>query len=173
MHEYLESFVDEDTPGAWAKLRDQMPWNFYKEGSEKVATLKLSNSNVNVSDAGAVQELLSKSPKGTVWGEFYLDPFITPGADFYPYVRSCQQLVMLDQVPNLSSLENLYISERPWSDGIPQDAISFLLIVCPRCQLIAMDGDVEEDFEPEDDESFVDDNCPACSGSGEWEFELF
>jgi hypothetical protein len=80
---------------------------------------------------------------------------------------------MLEQVPSLSNLEVLYQSERPWVEGLPQDAISYLLIVCPRCQLIATDGDEEADFEPDEDESFVDDNCPACAGTGEWAFELF
>lgn len=80
---------------------------------------------------------------------------------------------MLEQVPNLSNLEVLYKSERPWVEGLPKDAISYLLIVCPRCQLIATDGDEEADFEPDEDESFVDDNCPACAGTGEWAFELF
>lgn len=173
MQNYLKAFVAEDTAEAWAKVKDQMPWNFKTEGSERLAALKFSNSNIQVSNGEAVEEAISKHPKGTIWGEFFLDPFITPGGDFYPYVRSCQQVVLLEQVPNLSNLENLYISEVPWSKGLPQDAISYLLIVCPRCQLVAMDGDVEEDFDPDEDESFIDEDCPACSGTGEWDFELF
>lgn len=173
MQKYLKAHVDEDTAEAWAKIQDQMPWNFKTQGSEKLASLQFRDSEIDISDAKAIEELISNSPKGTVWGEFYLDPFITPGGDFYPYVRSCQQVVLLEQVPSLSNLENVYISELPWSENLPQDAISYLLIVCPRCQLIAMDGDVEEDFDPDEDESFIDEDCPACSGTGEWGFELF
>lgn len=173
MQKYLKAHVDEDTAEAWAKIQDQMPWNFKTQGSEKLASLQFRDSKIDISDPKAIEELISNSPKGTVWGEFYLDPFITPGGDFYPYVRSCQQVVVLEQVPNLSNLENVYISELPWSENLPQDAISYLLIVCPRCQLIAMDGDVEEDFDPDEDESFIDEDCPACSGTGEWGFELF
>jgi hypothetical protein len=173
MQKYLKAFVAEDTAQAWAKVKDQMPWNFKTEGSERLGALEFSDSNVDISDAKAIEDLISESPKGSIWGAFYLDPFITLGNDFYPYIRNCQQIVMLEQVPGLSNLEVLYKSERPWAEGLPQDAISYLLIVCPRCQLIAMDGDEEADFEPDDDESFVDDNCPACDGTGEWDFELF
>jgi hypothetical protein len=173
MKKYLKPFVTEDTPEAWAKVKGQMPWNFKTAGSEKLAGLDFSDCDIDISDAKAIDELISESPKGTIWGAFYLDPYITLGNDFYPYIRNCQQLVMLEQVPGLSSLEAIYMSKRPWSEGLPQDAISFLLIVCPRCQLIATDGDEEADFEPDEDESFVDENCPACDGTGEWDFELF
>lgn len=173
MRKYLRPLVTEDTPDAWAEVKGRMPWNFKSEGSEKLADLHFKVSQTDVSDAKAIEALISNSPKGTVWGEFYLDPFITPGGDFYPYVRSCQQIAVLEQVPSLSNLEFLYISETPWIDGLPRDAVSYLVIICPRCQLIATDGDEDADFEPDEDEDFVDEDCPACSGTGEWEFELF
>jgi hypothetical protein len=173
MQKYLRPFVTEDTVEAWGKVKDQMPWNFKTEGSEQLAVLQFSDCDNVVSNAEAIKELIAGSPTGTIWGAFYLDPYITLGNDFYPYIRSCQQIVMLEQVPSLSNLEVLYQSEHPWVEGLPQDAISYLLIVCPRCQLIATDGDEEADFEPDEDESFIDDNCPACDGTGEWTFELF
>lgn len=173
MQEYLKAFVNEDRTEAWAKVKDQMPWNFKTEGSEQLAALGFEESGIDVSDVEAIGNIISESPKGSIWGAFYLDPYITLGDDFYPYIRSCQQIIMLEQVPALGNLEVIYKSERPWAEGLPQDAISYLLIVCPRCQLIATDGDEEADFEPDDDESFVDDNCPACDGNGEWTFELF
>jgi hypothetical protein len=98
MQKYLKSFVNEDTTEAWAKVKAQMPWNFKTEGSEQLAVLQFSDCDTDVSNAEAIEELISESPKGTIWGAFYLDPYITLGNDFYPYIRSCQQIVMLEQV---------------------------------------------------------------------------
>lgn len=67
MQKYLKSFVNEDTTEAWAKVKAQMPWNFKTEGSEQLAVLQFSDCDTDVSNAEAIEELISESPKGTIW----------------------------------------------------------------------------------------------------------
>ena len=173
MQESFQQIVDEDTAEAWSEVKKQMPWaNIDKGDGAKLAELGFRDSEIDHTDEDEIEALISSSEEGSVWGEFYLDPIISIGDDFDVYIKNCQYVSPLRQTPSLSNLEGIYVSERAWTEGLPTSAISYLLIVCPRCQLLATGGDQDVDFDPEEDESFIDEDCPACSGTGEWEYEL-
>lgn len=172
MKQYLKQFVSKDSQEEWQKLKSQMPWNFSTEGSELLANFQFEELDTDLDDEAEIADLIENSEVGTIWGEFFLEPVLSIGDDFYPFVQNCQQLLLLEQVPSLSNLSGLAKSDQPWKQGIPQDAVSFLVIACPRCQLIFTDGDTDEDFNPDDEDGWIDDSCPACNGSGEWVYEL-
>jgi hypothetical protein len=115
---------------------------------------------------------LAESAPGTIWAEFYVHPGISLANDFYPIVLNCLQLSCLDRVPSMNSLVGLYQSDKALPGENQISPTSFLAVACPRCHLIFVDGDVEEEFEPDDEESWVESDCPACEGIGEWVYEL-
>jgi hypothetical protein len=86
------------------------------------------------------------------------------GACYYPHLLNCQVLLPLskDSGPG-PDLTNLFRS----STAIA--SISLMVIVCPRCQLRFTEGDSDIEVDPED---CIFEDCIACGGSEEWEFEL-
>lgn len=171
MWEFLEAYVSEDSREAWEDLKSGMPWDsveheqdlFSKLGFKRIATEALAPD--------IVEQLLVDSPKGTIWGEFYIEPIISLANDFYPVITNCLQLSPLDRVPSLTAFTGLYRSDKAFLEEKRFSPISFMSAVCPRCHLIFVEGDVEEEFEPDDEDSWVDDDCPACEGSGEWVYD--
>lgn len=167
MEDFLKQLVNEDTPDAWNTLRSQMPWNQAKKDDAAIAALGIGSVDIDMDDSEALKQALSE---GKVWMEFYVDPDLTIGSGFNPYILNCQQIICLslDSLP-LSSPEVLLAQESKPAD-IEGHAISFLVVACPRCHLMVTKGDEDIEFEP--DEDLIDSNCIACQGSGEWEYEL-
>lgn len=172
MEKYFESLVSEDTPEAWAALRAPMPWSWAPSDQEKALfqQLDLQELEIQVSDSEQVQQQLESSADGTTFGEFYLEPVLSINGSFYPYIVNCLQITSLPKGsnPSLGNLVALYESK---SAVVTDDfsPISYLVIVCPRCQLQFTEGDTDAEFSPED---CVFDDCLACGGAGEWEYEL-
>ena len=170
VNEFLEVVVSSDTPSEWAEVRNQMPWNFADPDSSKVAALNLSELDTDVNDQNAVLQKIKSSPEGTIWGEFYFDPFLTISESFDPHVLSSHQLIRLSQnsIPN-GDLNCLYRSD-PATDDCPEWVTSYVVVACPRCHLMFTKGD--EDIYLDLDEDWIQDDCFACDGSGEWVYEL-
>ena len=167
MEDFLKQLVSEDTPEAWESLRSQMPWNQAGKDDAAIAALDIDSVDIDLDDPEALSQAVSE---GKVWMEFYVDPSLTIGSGFIPYILNCQQIICLtpDSLP-LSSPEVL-VAEKAKPAEIEGSAISFLVVACPRCHLMSTKGDEDIEFEP--DEDLIDSNCIACQGSGEWEYEL-
>lgn len=171
MEEYFEGIVAEDSVEAWAALKDSMPWSWAPSDQQKklFKQLDLQDVEIDTEDPEEITALLQSSQDGTIFGEFWFEPSIEIGGDFYPYILTCQILVPLskESTPN-HDLTNLYRSSTPIAseDFSP---ISLLVIVCPRCQLRFTEGD--PDFEVGPEECRFED-CIACGGTGEWHYEL-
>lgn len=171
MWKFLEAYVSEDTPEAWEEFKGGMPWDSTQEEKELFSELGLKRIEIANLSPELIEQLLIDSSEGTIWAEFYIEPGISLANDFYPIVMNCLQLSSLDRVPSMNSLAGLYRSDTAWSGEKRISPISFLSVACPRCHLIFVEGDVEEEFEPDDEESWVESDCPACEGSGEWVYD--
>lgn len=169
MNRYLEILVSSDTAGEWAKVRNQMPWNLNDPDSSKVVDLKLSELDTDVNNQDAVLHVIQSSPEGTIWGEYYFEPEININETFDPHVLNGSQILVLSHDSNPSVDICLYRSE-PAKDDCPDWAISYLAVACPRCHLMYTKGD--EDIYLDLDDDWIQDDCIACGGSGEWVYEL-
>ena len=171
MDDYFGALVAEDTPESWAALKALMPWNMAPSEEEGLlfAQLKLQQLDTDSDDDEGVAALLKASGDGTIFGELELEPMLSVGDDFCPYVITAQQIVALESSSRIpASLISLYRSEAVLGveNFLP---LSYLVIVCPRCQLQFTEGDLEQEVEPDD---CVFDDCIACDGTGEWVWEL-
>lgn len=96
---------------------------------------------------------------------------LTIGDEFFPRIVDCLQISLVDRVPSLSNLTGIYEAQTTWASNVPASAISLLIIACPRCQLLFTEGDEDAEFDPEDSDEWLDEDCIACEGSGEWAYE--
>ena len=172
MEQYFESLVAEDSVEAWDALKELMPWDDRGPSDEQKSLVKqlgLQVLEIDTDDPEEVQTLLVNSQEGTVFGEFWFEPFLEIGGNFYPFLLTCQILVPLSADSKTNhDLSNLYKSSIPIAVE-NFSPISLMVIVCPRCQLRFTEGDPDIEIEPEECR-FED--CIACGGSGEWHFEL-
>lgn len=172
MEDYFSSLVSEDTTEAWAKVKEQMPWSWAPSQKDKelIEQIGLQQLEIDTSDEEEVSEVLQNSLDGTIFGEFYVEPFLSINDDFFAYVKTCLQLIPLDSAstPTLDELTSIYRSKRKLvaDDFSP---VNYMVIICPRCQLRFTEGDEDLDYSPDD---CVYEDCIACDGSGEWVFEL-
>lgn len=171
MEDYFKGLVAEDSIEAWGELKKTMPWRWSPSDEEKELAKKLGLQvlDIDIYNSEAIRSLLDSSPDGTIFGDFWSEPMLEIGEGFYPHVLICQVMLPLskDSNPN-QDLTNLFRS----STAITSDdfsPISLMVIVCPRCQLRATEGDPDNEVEPEE---CAFDDCIACGGSGEWEYEL-
>jgi hypothetical protein len=171
MEDFLKQLVEEDTIEAWQALKDQMPWNFAGEDDSAVAALGFEEAEIDLEDPEEVAALLDDHEEGTVWMETYLDPGLYIGEDFMPYLVHCQQIICLPKGSKPSSATALFIAKSAKTADMQDYAISLLIVACPRCQLLYTQGDDDVDFDT-DIEDWIDQECPACEGTGEWEYEL-
>lgn len=171
MKDYFKVLVAEDTVEAWVALKEEMPWRLAPSNEEKklAKQLGLQVLDVDIYNPEEIRSLLDNSPDGTIFGDFWSEPWLEIGEGYSPHVLNCQVLLPLAKDSNPSQdLTNLFRS----STAIASDdfsAISLMVIVCPRCQLRATEGDPDNEVEPEE---CAFDDCIACGGSGEWEYEL-
>jgi hypothetical protein len=172
MKEFLNDFVPEDTAEAWEEFKSEMPWDPSNRALGSFSELNFERIEMANQSPEAIERVLAESAPGTIWAEFYVHPGISLANDFYPIVLNCLQLSCLDRVPSMNSLVGLYQSDKALPGENQISPTSFLAVACPRCHLIFVDGDVEEEFEPDDEESWVESDCPACEGIGEWVYEL-
>ena len=175
---YFEALVSDDTRAAWEALREQMPWSWSPSLRERqlLEELGLEQLDTDTDDANAVQELLSSAEDGTIFGEFHVEPAsVIDNGNFEPYLTWCLQTVSLRKgsTPSSSNLSGLFKSKMAINDA-EFSVLSYMVIVCPRCQLQFTQGDPDADFSPDDYEfeDYVLDDCLACDGAGEWVFEL-
>jgi len=173
MENFLKILVEHDKPEAWAQIKRLMPWELADEKTQTFTTLKFEPlDEIDVEDEGEVLQLIASSIEGTIWGEFEIEPYIELGDGFIPYIVTCKEVVLLSKEATPGwSLSGLYKTQTP-SKEHAISAVSFLAISCPRCQLIFTQGDEDVEFMP-DDGGWVNEDCIACEGSGEWSYELF
>ncbi len=172
MKEFLKGFVAQDSAEAWEEFKSGMPWVPSDRELGLVSELNFERISMENKTPEAIEQLLSASTPGTIWAEFFVYPGISLPNDYYPMVVECLQLSQINGLPSMNSLAELYRSDRPLSSGASVSLTTLLAVSCPRCHLIFVDGDVEAEFEPDDEESWTDSECPACNGSGEWVYEL-
>ena len=171
MENFLKQLVEEDTSEAWQALKDQMPWNFAGADDASVAALGFEEAEIDLQDAEELSALLSENEEGKVWMETYLDPGLYIGEDFMPYLLHCQLLVCLTKDSRPTSATALFVSNVAKPSEMQDSAISLLIVACPRCQLMYTKGDEEIEFDT-DVEDWIEQDCIACEGTGEWEYEL-
>jgi hypothetical protein len=171
VEDYFKVLVAEDSVEAWESLKKLMPWRWGPSDEEKGLAKKLGLQvlDVDVYNPEEIRSLLDNSPDGTIFGDFWSEPMLKFGEGFYPQVLNCQVLLPLakDSNPN-QDLTNLFRSKTP-NTSVDFSPVSLMVIVCPRCQLQFTAGDPDVDVEPEE---CAFDDCIACGGSGEWEYEL-
>lgn len=165
------ALVDEDSETAWQALRNQLHREVIAEDDWRIRTLGLSALSVDLTSETKVRSALKNASPGTVWGEFAIEPSLYLGEDFFVHVLAANAVIQIDSAPTLHNLTRLYEARQPRGDSVPENATSFLVIVCPRCQLTAQGGDVDADFHP-DEESWTVPDCPSCGGTGEWQYDL-
>jgi hypothetical protein len=171
MEEYFKAVVAEDTVEAWAALKQEMPWGWAPSDDEKkfVKQLGLKVLDVDTNNPEEVRLLLEKSQDGTIFGDFWSEPMLEIGDGFYPYLVNSQVLGPLYKGSNPSQeLTNIYESSIVNKTDVFRP-MTFMVIVCPRCQLRYTEGDPDILVEPEE---CIYEDCIACGGSGEWEYEL-
>ena len=167
MEDFLTQLVTEDTPEAWDRLRSQMPWNQAGKDDAAIAALGIDLVDIDPDDSDAFSQALAD---GKVWMEFYVDPSLTIGSGFTPYIIDCHEISYLSPDSHAGFSSEIRIAEEPKPTDIDGLAIFNLVVACPRCHLMFTKGDEDIEFEPNED--LVDSNCIACNGTGEWEYEL-
>lgn len=172
MEDYFKVLVGSDSLEEWAKLKRQMPWSLALSNDERkyVELLGLEKIDIDTFDEKQVTDLIENSPDGTIFGEFIVDPGITINNDFLPYVLTCHMLFPSRQGSTFSVIDlvDVYRSQNP--NVVESFApVTYMAIVCPRCQLKFTEGEEDLDFSPED---CVFKDCFVCGGSGEWQFDL-
>lgn len=172
MKEFLKGFVAQDTAEAWEEFKSGMPWDPRNLALGLISELNFERIPWETTAPEFFEHLLSSSTPGTIWAESFVYPSISLPNDYYPKVVDCSQLSQINGLPSMNSLAELYRSDRPLSSGASVSLTTLLAMSCPRCHLIFVDGDVEAEFEPDDEESWIDSECPACNGTGEWVYEL-
>ncbi len=171
MEDFLKQLVEEDTSEAWQALKDQMPWNCAGADDAAVKALGFKEAEVDVYDPEAVEILIAENEEGTVWAEFDLHPYLTIGEDFAPNIMYCLELSCLTKDSKPTSANAFLISNKARPKGMQDTVISLLIVACPRCQLMFTKGDEDIEFDT-NDEGWIREDCAACGGSGEWEYEL-
>ena len=132
---------------------------------------ELEQLDTDPSSRAEVQKLLEESEGGTIFGEFYVSPVLAINEGYVVQITRCEEILNLQQgsTPSLSDLSVLYRSKSPLkSTGF--STISYMSVICPRCHLLFTGGDL--DIEVDHPDNCVQDDCFACDGTGEWEFEL-
>ena len=174
----FKSLVSEDTTHAWQALKNRMPWT---DEDLKVDWLKELDFELVDSDEA---EDTNGSELGLedlpTYSEDYLDPVIVLGDDFYPYINTCLSVALVQgRSEGVGSSEvciqtvagDLYKSKLETSRELPFSLVSYLVVACPRCQLSVSSDDESFEFDP-DEEDWIQEDCIACQGTGEWEWEL-
>jgi hypothetical protein len=178
MSTIFKSLVSEDSADAWQALKNGMPWT---DDDLKVDWLKELDFELVDSDE---EEDPGESGLGfenlPTYSEDYLDPVIVIADDFYPYIQTCLSISLVQgRNEEMSSSEvciqtvagDLYKSRLETSRELPFSLVSYLLVACPRCQLSFSADDESFEFDP-DEEDWIQEDCIACKGTGEWEWEL-
>jgi hypothetical protein len=178
MSSVFSHLVANDSAEAWEALKHQMPWT---SDDSKYEWLKELGFALLEPDAEEYLDntnfVLGNLP---LYSEDYLDPVIVLGEGFYPYIHTCLSMVLVrDRLEGVDSSPvliqdvsgDLYKSELSTERELPVSLVSNLLVACPRCQISFTSRHQAEEFDPDDDD-WIQDDCVACDGSGEWEFEL-
>lgn len=178
MSKILKSLVSEDSADAWQALKTRMPWT---DNDQQVGWLKeLDFELVDPDDPEDTNGSVLGLENLPTYSEDYLDPVIVIGDDFYPYIHTCLSITLVQgRDDNMGSAQvciqtvsgDLYKSKLETSQELPLSLVSYLLVACPRCQLSFSTADESFEFDP-DEEDWIQQDCIACQGSGEWEWEL-
>lgn len=174
MDEFFKQVVDQDTVEAWRAVRIQMPWNFADSRASEISSLNLVEVVLDeIEYDGLIREIQLTEP-GTFWGEYRVDiGGLTIGESFSPYIIDCQEVTELSGAQRLGpDLTHLYRTSIPGKTIALTHAISFLAVACPRCHLNFSHGNEEVLLDGLLPDSWTDNACLACGGSGEWWYEL-
>lgn len=170
----FHNLADNDTSEAWESVRNEWISGFVGDDEEKLAGLELFNQNT-FDDLERHAKVFETAEAHRIWGEFNIEPYLLIGDDFNVSLRVARAIVNLNDGPTSSmNLVETFVSEKDRRDELPQSATSYVAINCPRCELTAISsrGFDEEERPWGDDEGWVDPECLACSGVGEWEWSL-
>lgn len=178
MSTIFRSLVSEDSADAWKALKTKMPWT---DEDLKVDWLKELDFQLvdpdEPEDTNGSEIGLEDLP---TYSEDYLDPVIVLGDDFYPYINTCLSIALVqgrhDDVDSSricvqTVAGDLYVSKLETSRELPFSLVSYLVVACPRCQISFSTDDESFEFDP-DEEDWIQEDCIACQGTGEWEWEL-
>lgn len=178
MSKIFKSLVSEDSADAWQALKNRMPWTDEELKVDWLKNLDFELVDPDDSEGPNGPELVLENLP--TYSEDYLDPVIVIGDDFYPYIQTCLSIT-LDQGrdDNMGPAQvciqtvagDLYKSKLETSRELPFSLASYLLVACPRCQLSFSTDDESFEFDP-DEEDWIQQDCIACQGTGEWEWEL-
>ena len=169
----LRNFVTVDTVDGWNSLKQALKakWLYSKSPSSTFnfideETIEFWEND----DESKVTEAFANFEIGRIWGEFQVDPLIEVAEGEDLRIKKATYIALLEDVPSFSNLERVYISKKiskkPFESPNPY---FYILAVCPRCLFKAKQ--VADDESLEWDEDLAIEDCPACEGLGEWEFE--
>ena len=178
MSTIFRSLVSEDSADAWQALKTRMPWTDEVLEVDWLKELDFEYVDAEETEDQNSSELgLENLP---TYSEDYLDPVIALGQDFYPYIQTCLSIALVQGRNDVVSSSrvciqtvagDLHVSKLETSRELPFSVVSYLLIACPRCQLSFSTDDESFEFDP-DEEDWIQEDCIACQGTGEWEWEL-
>lgn len=178
MSSIFSSIVASDSVESWAALKSQMPWT---SDDLRFDWLKDLNFQLLESDEEEYLHNVNFSLNNVpIYSEDYLNPVIVLGEGFYPHIHTCLSMVLVrDRLEGIDSSRvavqtvggDFYLSELATEQELPFSLVSNLLVACPRCQIAFTAQYSAEAFDP-DEEDWIQEDCIACQGSGEWEFEL-
>lgn len=171
--EPFRNLVAEDTSQAWESVRAE--WvNSFAEDGDGISDLTLVNQGTG-NDLEKHAEVFETVEADRIWGEFNIEPSLYLGDDFFLSLKVARALGNLRDGPSDSwDLVETFVAAKKWSKELPDSATSFVVVNCPRCELRAMhDQSFDDEERPWDDsDGWIDPECVACGGIGEWEWSL-
>jgi len=171
--EMFENFVTEDTVEGWTELKEELTAKWLYPMSPDSSLGFIEEETIEFwrdYDEAKVVDAFAKFDDGRLWGEFQVEPFLEVADGEYLRINKATYLSLLQKVPSFSNLERVYVSEALSTEPIEwRDRYFYLWAACPRCYHEAKLA-VDDEYVEWDEELAVP-GCPACDGTGEWEFE--
>jgi hypothetical protein len=164
-------FMAADVAEEWNKIRVDYEHKFLGQAAWTIPfgleIVKNGEGDELDPDDPEVIQAFKDAPAETLWVERYTeaDPVLADG--LFGVSQMAYELCLVAGKSLPPESKNLYCSSIPWSTkGSPKYTLSWVVLKCPRCFII-----LEEEGEVLDEDN-ADPDCPACGGTGEWEFEL-
>ena len=168
----FKNFVTADTVDGWKSLKESLKakWLYLESPSKTFNFIDEETIEFWDCDESTVSEAFANFEIGRVWGEFQVEPLIevSDGEDLI--IKKATYIALLENVPSFSDLERVYISKKISKKSFESpNPYFYILAVCPRCLYKAKQAAADEFLDWDEDLTIED--CPACEGLGEWEFE--
>ena len=172
--ELFNKFVPHDTRESWNNLKEELRerWLYLESPAEAYKFIDEETIDFGFDyDESKILSAFEKFDVGRIWAEFQVEPFLEVCEGEYLAINKATYLSSIEKPPSFSNLERLFVAEKSVSgsfDGL--DRFFYLWAACPRCHYFAKLAE-DDEYLPWDEDLAIE-GCPACEGSGEWEFEI-